>query len=77
MDEEAMARFARLRAARAELAREKSLPAYCICHDSTLRLIAQHAPGDIDSLGRIKGMGPSKIQQYGSALLSALRETTL
>jgi ATP-dependent DNA helicase RecQ len=75
LDEEAMARFARLRAARAELAREKSLPAYCICHDSTLKLIAQYAPRDVSALQQIKGMGPSKIQQYGEALLTAVRAT--
>ncbi len=73
LDEEAARRFERLRAARAEAAREKQLPPYCICHDSTLKLIAAAAPRDLDALESIKGMGPSKVRQYGEAILKALR----
>ncbi len=72
-DEEAMERFNRLRVARAELARLRQLPAYVICHDSTLKLIARHAPHDAAALEQIKGMGPHKVKLYGEALLSALR----
>jgi hypothetical protein len=39
-----------------------------------LKLIAAKAPGDIMALGRIRGMGPAKVSQYGEALLAALRE---
>jgi ATP-dependent DNA helicase RecQ len=73
-DPEASARFARLRAARLELARGKGLPPYVICHDSVLKAIAISPPADLDSLQRIKGMGPYKIQTYGQALLDAVRE---
>jgi ATP-dependent DNA helicase RecQ len=72
-DEEAMERFNRLRVARAELARLRQVPPYVICHDSTLKLIARHAPHDQQSLQQIKGMGPHKVKLYGEALLSALR----
>ena len=41
IDPDTMERFQRLRAARAELARERQLPAYCVCHDRTLRQIAR------------------------------------
>jgi ATP-dependent DNA helicase RecQ len=68
------ARFERLRAARTRLAREKQLPAYCICHDSTLKQIAHSAPADIPSLERVKGMGPYKVKLYGEVFLQALRE---
>ena len=67
-------RFERLRAARAQLARERDLPAYCICHDSTLKLIAQAAPADADALEQIKGMGPHKVRMYGQAFLAALQQ---
>ena len=70
-----MDRFERLRAARAKLARERDLPAYCICHDKTLKLIAQLAPGDTETLEQVKGMGPHKVKLYGEALLEALRMT--
>ena len=70
---EARERFERLRAARAKLAREKDLPAYCICHDKTLKLIAHAAPNDAEALEQLKGMGPHKVRMYGAALLEAVR----
>jgi ATP-dependent DNA helicase RecQ len=73
-DENAARRFQRLRAVRLEISREKQLPPYCICHDSTLKLIALHAPADALSLQRIKGMGPQKVKNYGPAFLSALQD---
>lgn len=74
LDAEAGERFERLRAARLELARARQLPPYVICHDATLKLIARDAPRDLGALEQIKGMGPKKIEQYGKALLAALRE---
>jgi len=58
---------------RTRLAREKSLPPYVICHDSVLRQIACKNPSTLESLSRIKGMGPAKLSQYGQAMLDALR----
>lgn len=75
MDEDAMRRFERLRARRSQIAREKQLPPYVICHDRTLKLIAQIVPRDVESLEQVKGMGPFKVQQYGQALLEALEES--
>src|SRR5437764_5429655 len=37
-------RFEKLRNLRLSLARERQLPPYCICHESTLKLIARQAP---------------------------------
>jgi ATP-dependent DNA helicase RecQ len=71
---EAEARFQKLRAARARMARERGMPPYVICHDKTLKLIALEAPGDDRALERVKGMGPNKVRMYGAALLEALRE---
>jgi ATP-dependent DNA helicase RecQ len=51
------------------------MPPYVICHDSTLKLIASKAPADIMALGRIKGMGPAKVSQYGETFLAAIRES--
>ena len=72
-DPETEARYAKLKAARSGLARDKQVPAYCICHDSTLRAIARACPSDNDALAGIKGMGPFKVQQYGEAFLAAVR----
>jgi ATP-dependent DNA helicase RecQ len=66
------ARFEQLRAIRLKLARESQLPPYCIFHDSVLRLIAQQAPTDLQSLGMLKGVGPNKIRLYGAQILAAI-----
>ena len=58
--------------ARLQLARDRQLPPYCICHDSTLKLIAKQAPMSIAGLEVIKGMGPYKIKQYGEAFIAAM-----
>ena len=70
---DAQRRFERLRAVRAQLARDRDLPAYCICHDKTLKLIAYLAPNDCDALEQVRGMGPHKVKLYGNALLDALK----
>ncbi len=73
-DPEMIDRFERLRAARSQLAKHRQLPPYCICHDSTLKLIARHAPDNSARLEQIKGMGPHKVKMYGDALLQAVRD---
>jgi ATP-dependent DNA helicase RecQ len=70
---EATERFTRLRAARSQLAKEKALPPYVICHDKTLKLIALSSPSDLESLEQVKGMGPHKVKMYGPHLLDALK----
>jgi len=72
LDHDSLARFARLRRARLELARQRQVPPYCVCHDSTLKLIAFHAPNDEQALSRIKGMGAARVEQYGKVFLAAL-----
>jgi ATP-dependent DNA helicase RecQ len=72
-DEAAIERFQRLRAVRAEMAKQRELPPYCICHDSTLKLVARFAPATLADLERIKGMGPNKVRMYGQQLLDAMQ----
>jgi ATP-dependent DNA helicase RecQ len=71
-DPDAAKRYAKLRAVRLQLARDRQLPAYCVCHDSTLKLIASRKPADADALELVKGMGPMKVKLYGPAILEAL-----
>lgn len=73
-DPATLRRFERLRTARAQLARQRQLPPYCICHDTTLKAIALHAPDSAERLEQIKGMGPHKVRMYGPALLDAIRD---
>jgi ATP-dependent DNA helicase RecQ len=73
-DPAAIARFERLRQVRLQLARDRQIPPYCICHDSTLKLIAQAAPDSLGDLEQIKGMGPYKVQHYGEQFIAAVKE---
>jgi ATP-dependent DNA helicase RecQ len=63
----------RLKAWRANEAREQSVPAYVIFHDSTLAQIAAVQPHDLDALGTISGIGARKLERYGPAVLSVVR----
>ncbi len=65
--------FEALRAKRRELAEDAGMPPYVIFHDSTLREMAQLRPETRDSLGRITGVGARKLEAYGDAFLSVLR----
>jgi ATP-dependent DNA helicase RecQ len=67
--------FMRLKAWRAEQARAQSVPPYVVFHDSTLSSIAAARPRDLDSLSAIAGIGEKKLERYGPALLSLLKET--
>ncbi|WP_046657739.1 DNA helicase RecQ [Lysobacter capsici] len=72
MDPASLLRFNALREWRSTTAREQNVPAYVIFHDSTLRAIAEQAPDDLDDLGRIPGIGVSKLDRYGEAVLQHL-----
>ncbi|MEO8388495.1 MAG: RecQ family ATP-dependent DNA helicase [Polaromonas sp.] len=65
----ALERLARLKAWRAEVAREHNLPAFVIFHDATLRAIAERAPQDIADLEGISGIGVKKLEAYGAEVL--------
>jgi len=69
---EAQSLFEILRAWRAAEAKAQSVPPYIIFHDTVLRDIAAVRPASLDELGQIKGVGASKLQRYGVALLGIL-----
>ena len=71
---EDLALFNALRGLRAELAREQNVPAFVIFHDSTLRNIAEQRPTTVDALGRVGGIGGSKLSRYGERLVEIVRE---
>jgi ATP-dependent DNA helicase RecQ len=72
LDSAAQARFAALKAWRAEVAREHNLPAYVIFHDATLAAIAAAAPTTLDGLEGISGIGATKLERYGPEVIRAL-----
>jgi len=65
--------FERLRETRLELAKEKGVPAYVVCHDRTLLEMAASKPSSIEALAEIHGMGPARISSYGEPFLAAVR----
>ncbi len=67
-------RWERLRAWRAATAKTQGVPAYVIFHDLTLAQLAQECPRTDEALGRISGIGATKRERYGAALLELLAE---
>jgi DNA helicase-2/ATP-dependent DNA helicase PcrA len=66
--------FERLREWRRQAAAGK--PAFTVFTDDTLRAIAAANPTSLDGLRRIKGVGPTKLEQYGAAVLAVLSRGT-
>jgi ATP-dependent DNA helicase RecQ len=64
--------FEALRGWRAAEAKKQRIPPYVIFHDTVLRDIAAVRPADLDELAQIKGVGASKLQRYGAAVLGLL-----
>src|SRR3989338_6690402 len=63
-----------LKAKRTELAREQGVPPYVIFHDSTLLEILNQRPASLDELGRISGVGQSKLARYGDEFLKVIED---
>jgi ATP-dependent DNA helicase RecQ len=70
---EASGPFEALRQWRLSEAKAQGVPPYVIFHDSVLREVAAVRPATLDALGQIKGVGASKLERYGAAVLAALR----
>jgi DNA helicase-2/ATP-dependent DNA helicase PcrA len=64
--------FARLRAWRRDRARADGVPAYVVFHDRTLAAIADLKPATLEELSAVPGIGPTKLDRYGSELMDAL-----
>ncbi|MGS0758941.1 HRDC domain-containing protein, partial [Roseateles sp. GG27B] len=64
--------FADLKAWRAEVAKEHSLPAYVIFQNVTLAEMARRQPQDLDELANISGVGAKKLEAYGADILRVL-----
>ncbi|MGH2809099.1 MAG: ATP-dependent helicase [Actinomycetota bacterium] len=64
-----------LKAWRLEEARSEGKPAYVIFHDATLAEIAAREPSSLDELMEVPGIGPTKIERYGAAVLSLINRS--
>ena len=65
-----------LRAWRLEEARRQELPPYVIFHDSTLTEVARRRPSSLTALAEIPGVGRSKLERYGGAVIAVIESTT-
>jgi ATP-dependent DNA helicase RecQ len=59
-----------LRAWRLDEARRQELPPYVIFHDATLIEVARRRPASLAALADIPGIGRSKLDRYGTAVLA-------
>lgn len=73
--EESAELFGRLRAWRRERASELKRPAFAVFTDSTLLAIADRAPGSLEELHRVPGVGQTKLTQFGEEVLAIISET--
>ena len=62
----------RLRKWRSEVARRQGVPAYIVFHDRTLNELAARRPADLVALEALPGIGRSKLDRYGQALLDII-----
>jgi ATP-dependent DNA helicase RecQ len=64
--------FQRLREWRSAVARTEGIAAFMVFHDRTLNELAARKPADRSQLEAVPGIGPSKLDRYGEALLQIL-----
>jgi len=66
--------YEKLRELRYSLAKTNDIPAYTICNDKTLRLMAASLPCDEESILEIKGVGKAFVEKYGDQFISKIKE---
>lgn len=64
--------FQKLRKWRADTAKDASLPAFVVLHDSTLKHLSDRKPKKLEDLGSIPGFGSTKIKKYGQEVLDII-----
>jgi len=74
LDAAATALFERLRAHRADIARQRRVPPYVVALDRTLVLLATQRPRTLADFAGIHGMGPVRIEQFGAGFLAILED---
>ncbi len=64
--------FLALKALRLAIAKDKNIPPYVVFHDKTLVEMALSRPLTIHDIGRIPGVGQSKLEKYGQNFLNEI-----
>lgn len=68
--------FDALRQWRKAVALEADVPAFVVFTDATLTAIAEARPETLEQLAKLAGVGASKLEKYGEAVLAVLVEST-
>ncbi len=66
--------FEELRTWRAETAKRQGGPAFTVFNDATLKATAKARPDSLQAFSRIKGVGPTKLDNYGDDVLEIVRQ---
>lgn len=66
--------FRALRALRKQIAEEEEVPPYVVFNDATLQEMARHQPCDETELLAINGVGYRKLERFGEAFLTCIRD---
>ncbi|HWB48256.1 MAG TPA: DNA helicase RecQ [Stellaceae bacterium] len=75
LDPAAETLWQKLRGWRLEEARRQELPPYVIFHDATLIEVARRRPACLTDLAAVPGIGRSKLDRYGAAVLAVISGT--
>jgi len=65
--------FEKLRSLRNTIANERSLPAYCIFNNESLKHMATSKPKTSTEFLRIPGVGSARLEEYGTVFLSCIK----
>ena len=68
--------FARLDALRIEIARTESVSPIAVFPDRTLMEMTVHLPRTLDALAECHGVGPRKLESYGTKFLDEILAAT-
>src|SRR5436305_1957680 len=69
-------RYERLRAWRRARAEARKVEVQVIAPNAVLWAIARANPPDLEALGRVEGMDPFRLEQYGASILEALHTSS-
>jgi ATP-dependent DNA helicase RecQ len=62
-----------LKAWRLERARADGVPAYVVFPDRTIEEILRLRPSSLSELARVPGLGPARLERFGSELVGVVR----
>jgi ATP-dependent DNA helicase RecQ len=66
--------FEKLRSLRLRLAGERGVPPYVVFGDASLQQMARYYPQSNETFLKVSGVGESKLQQFGAAFLTVIRD---